>query len=118
MQVIANLLSKGFGFLFKQFNPLTIACIALIPVFALLIGGVLNPQGWMNSLICGIIDMIAFFFPASPEYLKISSILNGIGDSIPLVGRRLVYDIASTFAVVVGLFTIIKIYKLLPFKAS
>lgn len=72
----------------------------------------------INQLICGVIDMIASFFPSTPQALKLSSIINSLSSSLPIFGTALIESIIGTVRDLFVLYTIIKIYKLIPFKAT
>jgi hypothetical protein len=92
--------------------------IALGTILALLIGTVLDPTGAINALVCLVIDIVTAVFPSTPDSLKIGSLLNSIGNTIPVVGVGIVYDLFSTAAQMLGIVLIIKVYKLIPFKMS
>jgi hypothetical protein len=77
-----------------------------------------DPVGAVNAFICMVIDMIAGFFPSTPENLKISNILTSIGNQMPAVGRAVVYEVFSTIAAIAGIALVFKIYKLIPFKST
>ncbi|MEA5472153.1 hypothetical protein [Spirulina sp. 06S082] len=110
--------NQMFKFLGSLFSPITAIFIALSGFFATLIGAVRNPGGFFNTLVCGLIDLIASIFPETPERFQIATVLNSISDSLPAVGRQIVYDIAGTFALMALLILVVKVYRLLPFKAS
>ena len=94
-----SILIEAFEFFFK---PITRVFLAIISLISFLVGALLNPQGFLNQIICSVIDYIAFIFPSTPDNLKVSSIINGLASAMPLVGLTL----------------IVKIYKLIPFKAT
>ena len=83
-----------------------------------MLGALSDPQGLMNQTVCGAIDYIAHLFPSTPESLKISNVLNSVGDSIPGVGRAVIREIFTTIAAIFSISLAIKIYKLIPFKAT
>jgi hypothetical protein len=107
-----------FKFLGSLFSPITVVFIALSGFFSMLIGAVRNPAGFFNTLVCNLIDLIAAIFPSTPERFQIVKVLDAIASVMPVVGRRIVYDIAGTFALMALLLLVVKVYRLLPFKAS
>jgi len=107
-----------FNALFQFFKPIVIFFISITSVVAFLLGALLNPQGFMNDVICFAIDYISALFPSTPENLKIATIVNNLGDSVPLVGRGVIREVFITISSIVLISLAIKIYKLLPFKAT
>lgn len=104
--------------LLQFIQPVVVFFISVVGLVAFLVGALLDPQGFLNQLVCGAIDGIANFFPSTPDNLKIAYIVNSLGDSIPVVGRAVIREIFSTIGIIFSLVAIIKIYKLLPFKMS
>ena len=106
------------AFLFKLLKPVYLVLASITGFISFLLGALLDPQGWMNAVVCVTIDVITAVLPRTPDSIKISSILNSVGDKMPLVGRSIVYETASTIAIIAGISLAIKIYKLIPFKAT
>ena len=104
--------------LLQLIQPIVIFFISVAGLIALLLGALADPQGFLNQLICGVIDGIASFFPSTPDNLKIAFLVNSIGDSVPIVGRAVIREVFSTVGIIFGFVAVIKIYKLLPFKMS
>ena len=98
--------------------PVIVVCTGLIGIVAFLVAALNDPQGWMNSVVITTIDSIANVFPSTPEELKIGTIINTVGDSMPLVGRAVVKEVFVTISSMAGIALVVKIYKLIPFKAS
>lgn len=107
-----------FNALLQFIQPVIVVFISVTSIVAFLLGALLNPQGLMNQVICSAIDYVAVLFPSTPDELKIGTIINGLGDSLPLVGRGVIREIFNTLSIIFGLTLAIKIYKLLPFKMS
>ena len=99
----------------KLIFPPIIGLTAIVKFF---LGALEDPHGFANNLIIGAIDNIVAVFPSTPEEYKIFNLLNAIGDSLPIVGKAIVYDIAITIASIAAISLTIKIYKLIPFKAT
>lgn len=120
----------SLGELLKQvFNPLIIAVIALFnpmvaiimsvtSIVAVLITCVSSPQSAVNQLICTVIDMVSGFLPSTPDNLKLGSILNQATSTMPNLGRGIIGEIFLTTSAIFGITIAIKIYKLIPFKAT
>jgi len=97
-------------------DPITLTAIATI--IALLVTAAIDPAGFINNMICGLIDIIAIPFPATPNALKLSSLITSISVSLPVFGRALIESIIGTIRDLFVLYSMIKIYKLIPFKAT
>lgn len=105
--------------LFLQFfTPVVVIAASLVTVAAFLIGALNNPQGLMNQMIVSGINYIAAIFPSTPENLKIGNLISSLGDTIPAIGTGIISEIFTTISTIAGISLAIKIYKLLPFKAS
>ena len=102
----------------KLLEPIHVFFISASGLLSFLLGALADPQGLMNHVVIKTIDVLAEALPSTPDNLKISSILNSVGDSMPLVGRGIVYEVAGTVATIAGISLAIKIYKLIPFKAT
>ena len=107
-----------FNALFQFLKPSIVFFSSIGGITAFLLGALANPQGLMNKVIVGAIDFIANLFPSTPDNLKIANLINSMGDSIPLVGRAVIRDTFFTIASIAAISLAIKIYKLLPFKAT
>lgn len=107
-----------FSKILEFFKPVTIFFISVPGLIAFLVGALADPQGFINQSLCFAIDMIAALFPSTPEGLKVASIINLASEKMPLFGRGIISEIASTIGIIFGLTLVIKIYKLIPFKAS
>lgn len=105
-------------FIFKLLKPIYVVFASIGGLISFLLGALADPQGWMNAVVCKTVDTIIFFLPSTPDNLKIANILNSVGDRMPLVGRSIVYEVAGTIAIIAGISLAIKIYKLIPFKAT
>jgi hypothetical protein len=102
----------------KVFDSINWIVLAITAPLSIIIGAIANPAGAVNSFLCRAIDLVASVFPSTPPNLKIATLLTSAGDSIPIVGRAVVYDIFSTIAIMFAVVLIIKVYKLIPFKMS
>ena len=97
-------------------DPVTLTAIGVI--IATLVVAATNPQGFINQLVCGLIDIVALPFPSTPEPLKFSSIITVLSTSLPIFGKVLIESILGTVKDLFILYFAIKIYKLIPFKAT
>ena len=98
--------------------PVYMVAVALITVVSVILGAIINPSGAINTLICTVIDIVVFFFPSTPNDLKISSLLTAFSSAVPLVGWGIVLDIMNTCFTMLAILLIIKVYKLIPFKST
>lgn len=109
---------SAFNALFNYLKPILKYAMGLTAPIAFVLGVINDPEGAINTFLIKGIDLIAVVFPSTPEELKIASIINGLGDQLPLVGKSVIYEILQTLAVIFGLTLAVKIYKLIPFKAT
>ncbi|MCT0252346.1 hypothetical protein [Synechocystis sp. CS-94] len=95
---------------------------ALLELFAttysFLVAVITNPFGAINAGINAVVDAVANVLPSTPENLKLSNIASDLGEAVPLVGTAVIRAVLNTFIELGGLALIIKIYKLIPFKAT
>jgi hypothetical protein len=91
---------------------------AIAAVLVVITSACLYPEGFINQLICGAINIISSAFPSTPDNLKLSSIVNILSSSMPVFGKVLIQNIIGTIRDLFVLYSIIKIYKLIPFKAT
>lgn len=111
-------MNELLSILLNFIKPLIKIVAPLAGVVSLILGAIKNPEGFVNTFLVKMIDLIAGVFPSTPENIKIASIINSVGDQIPLVGKAVIYDIFEVIVVIVSLSLIVKIYKLIPFKAT
>lgn len=100
------------------FRPVVRLALSLLTVASFLLGAILNPNGFLNTAICGAIDHVAAIFPSTPEPMKIGSILDSLALAMPAVGRGIIKEIFVTITAMIAVSLVIKIYKLIPFKAT
>jgi hypothetical protein len=118
LQAILSFLGAIISALLYFFSPLIIVCVSIFSIISFLLGALLNPQGLLNQIVCSAIDYISYLFPSTPESLKLGSIINSATSIMPAVGRGVIADIFATCAAIFALTVAIKIYKLIPFKAT
>ena len=111
-------MNELFNVLLNYIKPIIKVSLALGTPLALILGAIQDPDGAINSFLIIGIDLISSVFPSTPEDLKIASIINSLGDSLPLVGKAVIFEILQTIGVIISITAIIKIYKLIPFKAT
>lgn len=118
MQGIVTTISNFFQFLLNFLKPVTVFFMSVTGLVAFLVGALADPQGFANAFICGAIDMISGIFPSTPENLKIGSIIASVSSQVPAIGCAVLQDIVTTLASIFAIFIVVKIYKLIPFKAT
>lgn len=77
-----------------------------------------DPLGFLNQCINWIIDLFAAILPSSPDSIKISTQVNSITNLTPGIGSGIIREMYNSFAQLAGFALIIKVYKLIPFKAT
>jgi uncharacterized membrane protein YkgB len=116
-QFLANSVARFFSYLFGFLSPVVLVISSLTGLVSLILGALNDPEGWVNQTICFIIDFVSSAFPSTPSNLKISSLIQ----SVPLLNSIGFRFISDTFLLISGLAAIalvVKIYKLIPFKAT
>ena len=111
-------MNQIFNILLKYLQPLLKVAISLTAPIAIILGAIQDPEGAINTFLIKGIDIIANVFPETPEELKIASIINSLGDQLPLVGTAVIYEILQALTAIFLISLVIKIYKLIPFKAT
>lgn len=112
------MLGSLFTLLFEYIRPVVVIYSSIGVIVSFLLGALLDPQGLMNQIIVEVIDNIASILPSTPDELKIGALVNDMGDAMPLVGRGIMQEIYDAICKITLIASIIKIYKLLPFKAT
>jgi hypothetical protein len=107
-----------FAALASFLTPVVIFFVSVGVIVAFLLAALADPQGWMNKLIVSAIDYIVLIFPSTPLNLRIGSLIDSLGTSLPFIGKGIIREIISTIISIFSIRAIIVIYKLLPFKAS
>jgi len=97
--------------------PVAVVALTLFGLVAFLASAFLNPTGAWNGWVIGAIDHIAAFFPSTPQEYTLAGIAGSIADVLPF-GTGIIFEIFQSFLALGGLMVIIKIYKLIPFKAT
>jgi hypothetical protein len=99
-------------------SPLVRVMVAVVTPISIILGAIANPEGAANTLIIKIEDLVLAALPSTPENLKISYLLIQMGNKFSIVGWGILMDIAQTVALMFGIVILIKVYKLIPFKAT
>lgn len=84
-------MNKAINFLLNFFKPVVVIFSSIGGIISLILGAIADPTGAVNQFLVTMIDNIAEFFPSTPDEYKVFNILNSIGDSLPLVGKAVVY---------------------------
>ncbi len=115
MESILSFIQSIIGFLLA---PITRIFTASVGIVSLVLGAIANPEGAVNLFLCKIIDLIAAVFPSTPPEMKISYLLAGLGESVPMIGSGIVFSILQTLLGMMVIVLFVKLYKLIPFKAT
>ena len=118
MQAIVDTIASFLQAVLSFISPVVVFFISVGSIVAFLLGALADPQGLMNRVVCGAIDMISGVFPSTPDNLKIGSIIESAGSVMPAFGTGLIREVLGTIAGMAAIALVIKIYKLMPFKMS
>lgn len=105
------------SFFAKFLSPLVVASLGLFSIITFLITALADPAGQWNQIVNAAIDLISGFFPATPTELKIKYLLGQV-DGLPTIASFVICQILGALAQFFALAAIIKIYRLIPFKAT
>mgnify|MGYP006888382439 CR=1 FL=1 len=111
MQAIANLIA-WFA------KPIVRIFLAIVSPISWILWAFANPEGAANLFICKIIDLVALVLPSTPPQLKIGALISSAGGSVPIIGSGILFDVVQMIGVMLGVVLVIKVYKLIPFKAT
>lgn len=106
------------NFLKWVFSPLYIVVISIVSIIALMLGVIANPVGAVNTFLCKIIDVVFSVLPSTPDSLKLGAILTSFSNQFPFFGWGILLDIIQTVFSMLMIVAAIKVYKLIPFKAT
>ncbi len=115
MEFVVDVLKKIFGVVA---NILMAFLGPLLPLVGFILGVLLDPTGFLNWCACLVIDVVSFPFPTTPENMRLASLITTLGNGIPILGGAILLETARTIGGVFVIYVGIKIYKLIPFKAS
>lgn len=107
-----------FAALAAFFTPVIIFFVSVTVIVALILGCIADPSGAVNKFICTIIDVVSVIFPSTPTQLRLGSLIDSASSIAPAFGTSILRDIASTVGSIFTISLVIRIYKLIPFKAS
>lgn len=99
-------------------SPLTAIFVAISLTIPALIGAFKDPAGFVNTQICKLIDLVAGALPSTPANMKMGFMLSFASDMIDPSLRGIFSEIINLIFSLLSIVVIIKIYKLIPFKAT
>ena len=99
-------------------KPVTVIFLSLTGAVGWLLAAIADPEGFMNMAVCWVIDLISWVFPSTPDSLKIYNIIVSLADKMPLIGYSIIMEILQSIGIIAGIALVVKIYKLIPFKAT
>lgn len=106
-----------FSLLRALVSPLVALLASLVGVFSVIIGAFLNPAGAINSFCVRMIDLVASVWPSTPPGLTLSALIFPATGGTTL-GRAFLLELFSTAFAMFAIVLIVKLYKLIPFKAT
>lgn len=98
-------------------EPLVKVALALSSFLAVVLGAMADPAGAVNSFMVRLIDWTAIYWPETPQGMQIATLITQAIDPSS-VGGAVVLEIASTASLMLSVVLLIKLYKLIPFKAT
>ena len=89
---------------------------------SVLLGFITDPGGFVSSFACTILKYIFQFFPSTPDNLKVvglfDEMISTFDKTFPIIGGGIFNEILSSISAYIGIILLVKIYKLIPFKAT
>lgn len=84
-------------------------------IFCVLGNILTNPLNFIAFLMNGILEFFNVILPSTPANMKVSVILQGIGNTFPIVGSGILYEIVSGLGGILAIYLIVKAIKYIPF---
>ena len=109
--------TNQFDFFLELFGEAGKVFSALSSILAIVLGTIQNVTGAVNQLLVNIIDWIAQYWPSTPDEVKIANLIQAATANTG-IGTAIVYETFQTIFLLLSVVALIKIYKLIPFKAS
>jgi hypothetical protein len=89
---------------------------------SVILGFLSDPGGVVTAFVCPILQAIFQFFPSTPEQLKVINMFDDMiktfDKTFPIIGGGIFNEILSSVSAYFGIIVLVKIYKLIPFKAT
>lgn len=115
---LRNFFNPAITIVLGFFNPVNSIFVASFSIVAWLLGAIQNPSGFLNGIICAVIDAVASILPSTPSTLKVGYLLDVASSSMPAIGRSVLSEVFITITAIFLLVAAVKLYKLIPFKAT
>lgn len=115
---LRNFFNPVLSVLLAFLSPITSVFLSLVAIVSWLLGALIDPQGFMNGVVNKVIDVVASILPSTPTSLKVGTIINSVAALMPNVGRAVISEIFISLVAIFGLVGAVKLYKLIPFKAT
>ncbi|WPF87513.1 hypothetical protein WEU38_11900 [Cyanobacterium aponinum AL20118] len=113
LQPLVTWLAGVFAIVKNWVTPLLTIIIPLATPVAVLVEAVRNPEGWVNEVMCRLVDMIGGVLPEMPQGMTLAGLISSAG--VEGFGAYVIGEILSAIAIIVSVDIIIKIWKWLPF---
>lgn len=89
---------------------------------SVLLGFLTNPGGVITAFACPILQAIFQFFPSTPDDMKVIKLFDNMiatfDQTFPIIGGGIFNEVLSSISAYFGIILLVKIYKLIPFKAT
>lgn len=117
LQGIINNITRVVGWVLAAFTPFYTVITLITAALTTLAGAIADPQGWLNSSICFVIDFVSDRFPQTPANLKLTTLIAS-APFVSAVGTRVITETLVIISAFAGIALVVKIYKLIPLKAT
>lgn len=118
VNALRNFFNPAISVILAFFSPVVSLLSACVAIVGWLLGAIADPQGFMNGFVNAVVDAVASILPSTPSGLKIGSIINNVAGYMPGVGRAVITEIFVSISAIFVLVGAVKLYKLIPFKAT
>lgn len=118
ISALRNFFNPAIAVILAFFNPVTSVFLAVVSLVSWLLGALSDPQGMMNGVVNTVIDVVATILPSTPNSVKVGTIINGVASFMPNIGRAVISEIFVSLLSIFALVGAVKLYKLIPFKAT
>ena len=104
-------------FIIEFFGDIRKVITSLTSFVAIILGTIQNVTGAVNTLLVKLIDLLATPWPSTPDNLKLATLIEN-ATSQTGIGTAIVYDTFETMFGILAIITVVKLYKLIPFKMT
>lgn len=108
---------KLFDLLKSLVGPVVRIALAVLFPLGYVIAALRNPSGALNHFAIKVIDALASVWPSTPEGMTLAGILLGPTQQMGF-GRYVISEFFALCGSFMAVIVLVKLYKLIPFKAT